>query len=425
MRYIISYNQQGTSYVDAKNDIFRRGAFKVEKSPYYAITVRRYNILFRHIAWLQETQELYNEILLFYYRLYLDFFSEKQPGALETLRTLEKMTIPGRDKQPVPYPLPWQKVPLYFRRAAINAAIAAARSYLARTDQASPTEHFTESVTFYKGMYRDYQESEISLKLWTGAGWKWCRLRLRSNTAPTDGQMMSPSLVRKDNSYELHVPWKTPVQDGRNLKARLESGEKICAAVFTGQDACIVCCILNGKGEWENCLFVKGGSKYAHACRQLWEKIDKSRSSGSQGNDPRANHRYWMKLKNLHEHYAHQFSRQVIDYCQKHNVSILVLPEYDKEYARIIYGTAGPASPLRLSNSIREKLKYKGWQQGIVTIEVQQHDISSTCALCGGKITQKKKGAEFICENGHRGNIYLNMAHNLGKKAKPVEKSHQ
>ena len=128
MRYIISYNQQRTSYVDAKNDIFRRGAFKVEKSPYYAITVRRYNILFRHIAWLQETQELYNEILLFYYRLYLDFFSEKQPGALETLRTLEKMTIPGRDKQPVPYPLPWQKVPLYFRRAAINAAIAAARS---------------------------------------------------------------------------------------------------------------------------------------------------------------------------------------------------------------------------------------------------------------------------------------------------------
>ena len=107
----------------------------MEKMPYYAITVRRYNVLFRHTEWFHQTQDLYNEILLFYYQLYLETFPDEQPGTQEALRILEKLTIVGRDKQPVPNPLPWKKVPLYFRRAAINTATAAAKSYLARDKQ--------------------------------------------------------------------------------------------------------------------------------------------------------------------------------------------------------------------------------------------------------------------------------------------------
>ena len=386
----------------------------MERSPYYAITVRRFNILFRHTDWLQKTQDLFNEILLFYYQLYLDFFSGNQPGALEALRELEKISIPGRDKQPVSHPLPWKKVPLYFRRAAINAAIAAARSYLSREDQPEPTQEFTESVTFYKGMYREFTGTKIELKLWDGNGWKWCSLRLRGNTVPDHGQMMSPALVLKPKSSELHIPWKIPVKDGRNLKDRMASGEKICSAVFTGQDTCMVCCILNQAGETESSLFIRGGREYAHKYRQVMGKIEKSRQSHGEGDNPGANNQYWQKVRNLHDHYAHQFSRQVIDYCVEHEAKVLVLPEYDQEYSRIILASAGLDSPLRLHKSIREKLKYKGWKEGIVTTEIQQHKISSVCSICGARIIQKD--GEYICENGHRGNRYLNMARNLGKK---------
>ncbi len=107
----------------------------MEKPQYYSITVKKMNILTRHSDWLVKTQELYNQILEFYYNLYLDTFQDGRPGSMEALRTLEKLTIPGRDRQPVQYPLPWQKVPLYFRRAAINSAIAAASSYLSREKQ--------------------------------------------------------------------------------------------------------------------------------------------------------------------------------------------------------------------------------------------------------------------------------------------------
>ena len=235
----------------------------MEKIPYYAITVRRYNILFRHTEWFHQTQALYNEVLLFYYQLYLETFTDEQPGTQEALRILEKLTIVGRDKQPVPNPLPWKKVPLYFRRAAINTATAAAKSYLARDKQEQPTGAFTESVTFYKGMYRDFQGNTISLKLWDGEGWQWSRLRLRGNTVPEEGQMMSPALVLKKDHAELHIPWKIPVADGRGARERIIAENKICSTIFTGQGACAVCCILDSFGKRESSFYIKGGREYA------------------------------------------------------------------------------------------------------------------------------------------------------------------
>ena len=178
----------------------------MEKTAYYSVTVRKFSVLSRHRAQMEKTQKLYNDILGFYYRLYLDTFSENSTGTMETLRSLEKITIVGRNREPVPYPLPWKKVPLYFRRAAINGAVAAARSYLARDVQKDRSQEFNESVTFYKGMYRDFTETGISLKLWDGDSWRWLRIRLRGNKIPQDGQMMSPALVLRDKRIELHVP---------------------------------------------------------------------------------------------------------------------------------------------------------------------------------------------------------------------------
>ena len=271
----------------------------MEKIPYYAITVRKYNVLFRHTEWFHQTQDLYNEILLFYYQLYLETFTDEQPGTQEALRILEKLTIVGRDKQPVPNPLPWKKVPLYFRRAAINTATAAAKSYLARDKQEQPTGAFTESVTFYKGMYRDFQGNTISLKLWDGEGWQWSRLRLRGNTVPEEGQMMSPALVLKKDRVELHIPWKVPVTDGRSARERITAENKICSTVFTGQDACTVCCILDSSGKRESSFYIKGGREYANASRQIYDRIKRSEDVQGGGGNAKANYRYWKKLKNL------------------------------------------------------------------------------------------------------------------------------
>ena len=405
----------------------------MEKTGYYSITVRKFTVLTRRMDWMVKTQELYNEVLGFYYNLYLDVYAEnaktdgsdgsRQPGPQNALRELEKLTIVGRDKQPVPYPIPWEKVPLYFRRAAINGAVAAARSYLSRSasiymkeNPGKRTEFFTESVTFYKGMYRDLDENSITLKLWNGTKWQWVRCRLRGNTLPEGGEIMSPALILRKDRGELHIPCKQPVCDGRSAKERMETGERICSVVFTNKDASLVCCITDSGDKMESCLFLKGGAEYAHRCRRILDKINRSREAAGGGNNPYANAAYWEKIKNLNDHYAHQFSRQVIDYCVKHGARILVLPEFDENRKKIIMKQTGKFSPIQLSNSVRRKLKYKAWQAGIVVLEIQQHNISSVCSICGGMA--KCSMNSFHCENGHQGNRYLNSARNLGRKCR-------
>ncbi|MFR8178579.1 MAG: hypothetical protein ACLU80_00175 [Dorea sp.] len=46
--------------------------------------------------------------------------------------------------------------------------------------------------------------------------------------------------------------------------------------------------------------------------------------------------------------------------------------------------------------------------------ETRTDGLKDKCAICGGKV--RRKGNEFLCENGHQGNRFLNDARNLGRK---------
>jgi len=90
-------------------------------------TIEAYCLKLRcsYSEWIQQTEEFYNQILGFYFNLLMDHLDWLELGNMELLHRLEQMTISGRDKQPVSDPLPFPKVSLYFRRAAIKEA----RSY--------------------------------------------------------------------------------------------------------------------------------------------------------------------------------------------------------------------------------------------------------------------------------------------------------
>lgn len=186
---------------------------------------------------------------------------------------------------------------LYFRRAAINSAIAVANSYLSREKQKIRSTSFTESVTCYKGMYRDFEGNAITLKVWTGEKWLWNRIKLRGNTIPEEGQMMSPSIVLKKTGPELHIPWKTFCKRRQNCQRTNGSRWKnLCRNVY--QSGCTHSLL---RAEFwrrkRKRLFVRGGAEYAHRCRQVTDKIKKSEASGSSGSSAIPNSRYWMKLK--------------------------------------------------------------------------------------------------------------------------------
>lgn len=416
----------------------------MEGQNYYCLTTRAFTLRCNHQDWLECTQQFYNRILLFYYNLFLDMAEKDESLAAlnsqQLLRKLEVLTVEGRRKEPVAYPLPWRKVPLYFRRAAANAGIAAGRSCLSRKEQTMRSECFHEAVTYYKGTYRDFDQTHITLKVWDGEGWKWMRCRLSGNTLPGDGQpdsfeladhlsagdkdnreenkieILSPSVVLKKEGLFLHVPIRERVEKVSNAKTRMNESTNLCCVQFTNGDAIAVCAVLNRENSLASVRFLKGGSQYRHSCRMILEKLEKARTSTEGQGAHMANWKYWRKLQNISISYSHQASRQIVDFARQENCGIIILPKYNEEYHKIVMKASGKWSSLHLSNRIRSQLSYKAWQRGVLVLEVDAGSTGGKCAICAAPI--RKNGGEFQCTNGHSGNRFVNSAVNLGRKCR-------
>lgn len=418
---------------------------------YYCITVRRFTLRCRHRDWLEETQILYNKVIFFYYKLFLDLVKQDEEirclNSQQIMRRLELLTIAGRDKQPVSNPLPWEKFPLYLRRAAINGAVTAAKSFLSRNREMKEEQNGSQpvksldieedkifhcAVTFYKGAYRELKENSVELKVWTGTEWTWLHCRLSGNSFPDYGEVLSPCLILGKKMEYLNVPVKEIVIDGRKAKERVQQQAKVCSIQFTNEDTLVSAVILNAEGEQLNVRFFRGGAEYVHRCRQVLQRIsdsekkmgigtEKTGLSGTEKSEANKkeiqqpfNQKYWMKLKHLSEYYAHNCSRQLVEYCIEQGVGILILPKYSKQYTKYVMLSAGNWSPVHLSNRIRNQLFYKAWKAGIVTVEVNACGCGRVCSVCGAEI--RKRGNSSFCENGHQSNRYLNTARNLGNK---------
>ena len=385
-----------------------------EKKDCYAIVTKRFQLRTAHVCWLKETQRIYNEILHFYYMLFLEKTELHGLGNQKLMRELECLSIVGRDKKPVDYPLPWKGVPLYFRRAAINTALAAGKSYLSREGQEQPTAAFSAGVTLYKGTYRELTSHSIEIKVYDGERWRWIRCRLSGNTIPEGVFCLSPRLVFGEKQVELHVPFQKNVPDGRTLKERMAEGMRLCSVQFTNGDAIAVCCVVDGPGCLRAVRFLKGGRDYAHRCRRIQEKIllsQKSVGGRRGGND---NKRYWKKLKQISDDMAHQVSRQIVDFCVETGAGVIALPKYSEAFTKYVMAAVGNWSPLHLNYQIRSQLKYKAWQAGILVLESEVSGIKRYCATCGGAV--HSRGEQFVCENGHQGNRRVNAGVNLGRK---------
>lgn len=404
---------------------------------YYSITTRQFTLRCGHSDWLEQTQKLYNEVILFYYQLSLDL---EQQGikisvlnSQQAMRRLEQLTIVGREKNPVPYPLPWKKLPLYFRRAAINGAVTAMHGYLNNETASNSSKKFHCAVTFYKGAYRELTKDSIQLKVWTGKQWTWLHCRLSGNFIPESAISMSPSLILCGKKSYLNVPIKETVLDGRKTKERIVQKANICSMQFTNRDSLAIGVVLNHHGESVYTRFFRGGAKYSHLCKIELKKIEsseiklglskqrenknniveESNSNLMDFNLPH-NKKYWMKLKHLSEYYSQTISKQIITFCVAQEAKIIILPVYNKTYTKNVMLGTGNWSPMHLSIKIRKQLYYKAWKAGIIVLEVNAYGCGSVCSVCGSTLRRKKD--KFICQNGHQGDYHLNAAKNLGNR---------
>ena len=444
----------------------------------YAITTYKIQLNYKHLDWFKQTQSLFDAVLAFYYKLL-----EKQPEALSLsnqnlLRHLELQTIKQRDGTPPVTPLPFEKIPLYFRRAAINAAISMYRSYTSKlrdwedkqmengklkmensgTESQSDSElnqickadlhhnrplstfnlppesakkgrpsrpkNLHMSMLYYKGMYKDFADGSILLKLYTGKTWAWVKHRYTGRPFPKNAELMSPTVVIKKKKVMLHIPVKEIVEDGRTAKERVKQHESFVAVALTTSDSLAVCTTIQADGSASHPYFIKGGKELAHRRKQLLGYT--KRSSAPENVNGRPNAKYYQKITRVTDHYAHEVSRKIVDYAVRQGAKLIVMPGYSNSFAK---GTL-PYLKTNVMDFIGRRIirytSYKAWQAGIVVTFNSVGNAKRECYHCGSVIYKYNTeyqppsqnfygGKNFRCKEGHKGSTALNTARNIGK----------
>ncbi len=392
-----------------------------KKTGYRTITYR-FRLYCEHMDWLQETKQMYNRVLSFYYDVI-----GKEPEIwnvpkLKMMRQLELLTVGAREEEcgDTKYPLPFEKVPLYFRRAAINDAIRLRGSFRTGEGQgARQAGSFHASPIYYKGMYKNFTATAICLKVYNGAKWVWedCTIDTCGRIMPEEEQMMSPTIVLEKGRAMLHVPVKEEVEDVRTVKERIAGAGRLCAVYFPKDDVLSVAVLLSPDGIFLESRFFRGGKDLNHRRQLLLERLEQSRGSmgGKNGHLPvDENKKLKEKLYNIADDVAHRISRELVDYCKSKNVSIIIVPKYgaNKDFVGSPYAIANSYD--WIGRRIISYVKYKSFGDGIVTTTVSIRELMKQCHVCGAALKKNKK--TYVCQNGHKGNLWLNIAMNEGKR---------
>ncbi|MBP3609546.1 MAG: transposase [Lachnospiraceae bacterium] len=390
----------------------------------HSILRYRVRLYDRHFDWLKITRQLYQNTVQHFFHV---LESEKELLELSNfllLRALEERCIGTKqmkaEGQSPSYPLPvTPKIPLYFRRSAINTAIDLARKQ---------AESMEPHMVFYKGMYRSFTDTSIELKLYNGEKWVWVTYPFTGRTFPEEAVRLSPMLVLDKKTAWLEVPLSFEVKDIRTVRERMQTEKQICAVAFPDNDTLAVAVLLERNGKEINHHFFRGGREREEQRRRLLERIQKSEESRGMEGQPGArkeNTKAYRSLQEINSHYAHVISRQILNFCLEHEIKVIVVPNYetsidfrDKKYLK--------TNAYRwLGRAIIKNLKYKAFQKGIVVTSVRPYHISDCCSECGARIRRYNEGHTagqkyvggklFQCPNGHKGNTAHNTARNVGK----------
>lgn len=403
----------------------------MEQTNGYKTITYRFRLFCDQEEWLTKTKKIYNEVLQFYYEILMLEPELEVLGTMHLMRNLELLTIGSKTEQQTKYPITFGKVPLYFRRAAINDAIRLYRSFQSGKERgANQAKRFQTSPVYYKGMYKDLTEESVQLKLFNGEQWRWvlCRIDTCGRKFSETDKFLSPILKVAGKKTMLHVPVQKQVQDIRTVKERLEAKETICAVSFPSNDCMAVVVHLSAEGEFLESRFIRGGKELSHRRKLLLNRIRKNREQMYSNTIPlpaEENKRLKEKIHRITENAAHKVSREIVEFCKSRNAAIVVLPNYKNMLDFNHMGYLSATNYDWLGRRIISYVRYKAFEEGIVPASVSTKNISAKCYLCGATVKKYNGisapsvnyygGKNFICPNGHKGNSYFNSAMNIGR----------
>jgi IS605 OrfB family transposase len=204
---------------------------------------------------------------------------------------------------------------------------------------------------------------------------------------PKGYEMGSPTLVKKEHGWQLHIPMILPVK-GLNLgkvteRVKEANFRKCC--VDLGINHHVVLTIQDAEGR---VLAVKLiSAKQDNHLRKLYlDKIVKKQSkTGASPEDEKQCKFLWKKISNFNDYIAHNVSKQIIDFAEKHGARTIVFEHLDN------------LRPCKLRKSKRLNRQFAFWVKGrivkytkyksvhkrIVVNRVSPKNTSRRCPECG------------------------------------------
>jgi len=399
---------------------------------------------------LDNTLDLWNRLTEFYVAFFLAHSKtvETMDGAKELLTWAESQTVPTRAH---PHPLPdWNLeesvpgVPVEFRRAAINAAAGAVRSYLSNLRQWQETDpkkrgkeprppRCRTNVTLYGGLCRvrmaDFRQGFVRVKLYDGARWQWFNMpvsappfaaelfaaseaererikgtrealawRMRSEgkrsrtkeektalrPAPDVWVARSPLLVRKRDGFWLHVPFEKLVEiPGKAEEQRLADPLLRVGTVDLNENSAVV-------AAWEGhrhlgIKTVWHARESAKREKALQKVARKQRRSGSPVKGERSNRDLWTYIRNLDDSLAWQVATAIVAWVAGLGLRVLVfehLRRYRPERRLSWSRRTNRKRSYWLRGKVLERVRHLALMHGILVVERNPAWTSQACPRC-------------------------------------------
>jgi putative transposase len=298
----------------------------------------------------------------------------------------------------------------------INAALGSARSFYShlskwrsRREKAQaagkpfterppvPPRKWNKSTTLYAGQWKERTASSIMLKLWTGACWSWIKVRITGRELPRSVETGSPSLIRRGNHWWLHTPIENQLSSPPKIEHQVATltSTKICAIDLNLNEHLAVCTIQTVEGTILATRFIGGGREiYGFRKKQLGRTAHNRRKTDIVAKGEQDNRDLWRKINNVDESIAHLVSARIVQFAKQHEATIVVF-----EHLGHLKPSSGKYS--RRGNSKRafwmkgrifRYVKYKAWNEGIITSRVNPRNTSRECARCHALVARYEAG---------------------------------
>ena len=411
------------------------------------------------------TEEILNRSREFYLRFFLaqreklkekvKYFSEKHKEYRERLISADELltwaefctvATPSHKKPMAEWNFSKQfsDMPIVYRRSVIKDAIGKVRSYLSnyKNWEESGKKKGKPGVpgaanhpTLYQGSVKlSLQESDLHrlflrIKVYDGNEWiwqnypvrfsRWQSMRLREK----DWETESPKLVLREQSVTMHIPQIKKIS-AKKVKESKQNKQLVTIAVDLNVKNLAVATVRQ-KEKVIATLFFKDKGLDQHRYRHLKKISKKQWQSGNAVKGEHSNIKLWKHIRRTNEDFAHKASKAIATLAMKYPGSVLIFENLRKIRSK---GSKTHRLNRKLANQIRglvrDYSKYKAFQAGTVTVEVNPHGTSQYCSHCGEKgerFSQKdhqpvkaKGGKLFHCPACHySANADFNASVNL------------